>query len=158
MRSFMDGMPEASEDVAKAREVMRQLGIEGEIEWTSARVDATAFSFRAARPGRTWNVVIDPAGHAAVEQTDISGWGILRVLHTFTGVRRGDSRNERDWILTTIWALSMDAVALGLCLMVVSGVYLWTGLPHKRVPGAIALIAGTLCCGIFVVGLRLFYT
>ena len=48
---------------------------------------------------------------AAVEQTDISAWGIMRVLHTFTGVRRGDQRNDRDRVLTTVWALSVDAIA-----------------------------------------------
>ena len=150
--------PIVTDDVEKARNVVRQLGIEGEIEWTSARVDATTFSFRVARPGRTWNVVMDPAGRVAIERTDINGWGLMRVLHTFTGVRSSDSRNDRDWILTTIWALSMDAVALGMCLMSLSGIYLWIGLANKRKPGLVALLAGTVACSMFVFGLRLIYT
>jgi hypothetical protein len=150
--------PTERSDVERAHDVVRQLGIRGELEWTSARVDATVFSFRVTRPGRTWNVTMDPAGRVAVEQTDINGWGLMRVLHTFTGVRRGDARNERDWVLTTIWALSMDAVALGMCLMVLSGAYLWIRLPQKRKPGLVALLAGTVACGFFVFGLRLIYT
>lgn len=149
--------PTAADDLDRARDCMRQLGIQGEIEWTAAQIDASAFSFRVARPGRTWNVTLNPAGRVAVEQTDVNAWGLMRVLHTFTGVRTGDSRNHRDWLLTTVWALSMDAVAFGLCLMVLSGVYLWIGLPHKRKPGLIALIAGTAACGLLVVGLRLIY-
>lgn len=150
--------PTVADDVERARDVVRQLGIQGEIEWTSARVDATIFSFRVARPGRTWNVTMNGTGRVAVEQTDINGWGLMRVLHTFTGVRTGDSRNDRDWTLTTIWALSMDAVAFGMCLMVLSGIYLWIGLPKKRKPGLVALLAGTVACSMFVIGLRLIYT
>jgi hypothetical protein len=149
--------PKIADHVERAREVVRQLGIQGEIEWTSARVDTTEFSFRVARPGRTWSVTMNGAGRVAVEQMDINGWGLMRVLHTFTGVRTGDARNYRDWTLTTIWALSMDAIAFGMCLMVLSGIYLWIGLPHKRRAGLIALIAGTAACSIFVFGLRLMY-
>jgi hypothetical protein len=103
------------DDLNRARETMRQLGIEGEIEWTSTRVDANTFAFRATRPGRTWNVTLNPVlSRASVERTDINAWGLMRVLHTFTGVRAGDERNHRDWVLTTVWAISMDAVAVGM--------------------------------------------
>jgi hypothetical protein len=40
----------------------------------------------------------------------------MRTLHTFTGVGAGDARNRRDWILTKVWAFSMDAVAAGLLI------------------------------------------
>ncbi|MBL8293881.1 MAG: hypothetical protein JNN08_18700 [Bryobacterales bacterium] len=143
-------------ELERARDLMHQLGVQGEIEWTAARVDATVFTFRVSRPGRTWQVNLNPElSLAAVEQTDINGWGIMRVLHTFTGVRSGDQRNDRDWVLTTVWALSMDAVAVGLVLVVFSGLYLWIGLPAKRKLGAAALLAGSLVCGIFVFGLRM---
>jgi hypothetical protein len=151
-------VPTVTHDLARAREIMRQLGIQGEIEWTSARVDAESVAFRVTRPGRSWNVTMEPAGRVAVEQTDINGWGLIRVLHAFTGVRTGDTRNYRDWLLTTVWALSMDAVALGMCLMVLSGIYLWIGLPGKRTPGLAALLAGVAACGMFVLGLRLIYS
>jgi hypothetical protein len=151
-------VPTVTDDLDRAREIMRQLGIQGEIEWTSTRVDATSVAFRVARPGRNWNVTMEPAGRVAVEQTDINGWGLIRVLHTFTGVRTGDARNHRDWLLTTVWALSMDAVALGICLMVLSGIYLWIGLSGKRKPGLAALLAGVAACGMFVLGLRLIYS
>ena len=148
----------ARDDVGRAQDLMRQLGIRGEIEWTGARIDSPLFTFRAGRPGRIWQVALNPeSSRVAVEQTDINGWGLIRVLHTFTGVRAGDQRNHRDWILTTVWAFSMDAVSVGLTLMVLSGLYLWMGLPAKRKLGAAALLAGSAACGMFVFGLRLFY-
>jgi hypothetical protein len=77
----------------------------------------------------------------------------MHVLHTFTGVRTGDLQNQRDWLLTSVWALSMDAVALGLVLMVLSSYVMWYRLPAKRRGGIAALAAGYALCGLFVVGL-----
>jgi hypothetical protein len=87
-------------DLDRAHAVMRQLGIEGEVEWTAGQTDGMIFSFPVARPGRTSQVTVNAElNRATVEQTDINAWGIMRVLHTFTGVRSGDERNNRDWVL-----------------------------------------------------------
>ena len=117
--------------------------------WTSAA---------NARPGTIQQVTADPRNsRAEIETIEFNAWGIARVLHTFTGVRAGDARNERDWILTSAWAFAMDAVAAGLVLMVLGGIYLWIGLPGKRVAGSAALAAGSVTCGLLAVGLRWIY-
>jgi hypothetical protein len=81
----------------------------------------------------------------------------MRILHSFTGVRMDDSRNARDWFLTTVWALAMDAAAAALILMVLSSLYMWFELGTKRLWGMIALGAGLLACAFFCVGLRWLY-
>src|ERR1044071_3663565 len=43
--------PELRGDLAQAREIMRQLGIEGDILWTTTRTDANLFEFQVRRPG-----------------------------------------------------------------------------------------------------------
>lgn len=78
-------------------------------------------------------------------------------MHAFSGVRAGDLRNRRDWILTTLWVVCMDVLSLGLVVLVGSGVYLWVGLRQKRRPGALALAGGCVLCGWFVWGLRWLY-
>jgi hypothetical protein len=83
---------------------------------------------------------------------------MMRVLHTFSGLRAGDTRNERDWFLTTIWVLSMDAVSAGMVLMVFSGLYMWYGLPAKRKGGVAALFLGTAVCSMLVLGLGWIYS
>ena len=80
------------------------------------------------------------------------------MMHTFTGVRINDAKNERDWIVTKIWAWAMDAVAVGLVVMVLSGLVMWFALPAKRGWGLAALGSGTLICGWFLFGLRLLGT
>jgi len=158
MERRIEGLGSGS-DLDRARDVMRQLGIMGEIEWAATRPGSTEFQFRVNKPGHNINIVVHPGqDRATVEQTEVNAWGIAQVLHTFTGARAVDKRNERDWILTTVWVLSMDAVSAGLILMVLSGLYMWYGLPAKRVPGIAALLLGTVICGVFVFGLRWIYS
>lgn len=148
-------IPATGTELDRAQQLMAQLEISGEIEWTGHSKDAARFEFRASRPGTISNIVIDTArGKAAVEQIGFNGWGTMRVLHTFTGVRRGDARNERDWALTTVWALAMDALSLGIILMVLSGIYMWWRIPVKRRLGLAALLLGTVACSGFVFALR----
>lgn len=146
--------PRTGSDVEKAQDVMRQLGVRGEIEWTATRPSSTLFEFRVNRPGHSFNIAVADPGRAKVEETQINKWGIMRVLHTFTGVRANETRNQRDWGLTTLWVLSMDAVSLGMVVMVLGGIYMWLGLRTKRKVGFAALLLGTAVCCVFVFALR----
>jgi len=151
-------MPSPGSDLAQAKELMRQLDIHGEVEWTATRDSNSRLDFRVTRPGSIFEIKTDfEQQRASVQRSDLNTWGVMRLLHTFTGVRMNDSRNERDWILTFFWAFAMDAVALGLILMVLSSFYMWYELPQKRRIGAIILSLGFLSAGLFCVGLRWLY-
>ena len=91
---------------------------------------------------------------ATVQRTDLNFWGLIRILHTFTGVRMDDPRNDRDWLLTSVWAWTMDGIAVGLIFLVLSSFYMWYELPPKRRLGTIVLTLGVLSCGLFCFGLR----
>lgn len=149
-------LPDAGTDFEQASNLMQQLGIFGEIEWPATRLDPTLFEFRVNRPGHNFAVsmLLDQSS-ASVQHTEVNGWGVLRSLHSFTGVRIGDARNERDWILTNVWAFAMDALAVGMVFMVLTGLNLWWGLRAKRTLGALALALGILVCGLLVAGVRL---
>jgi len=147
--------PPAGSDRDRARDVMRQLGMAGEIGWPNPRVEPNHLNFRVSRPGQTFEIQADlNQRRVKVERTQINGWGTLRVLHTFTGVRLGEPREQRDWILTAVWALSMDALSVGLIVMVLGSLYMWWGLKPKRMPGLAALALGIAGCGWLVFGLR----
>jgi hypothetical protein len=149
--------PAPGSDLAQARDILGQLGLDGEIEWTETRNDGR-FDFRASRPGHIFEIKTDlDRSRATIQRIDLNLWGVMRILHTFTGVRMDDARNQRDWILTSIWALAMDAVAAGLIFMVFSSLYMWYELPSKRLPGAIIFLLGLLSCSLFCVGLRWLY-
>jgi hypothetical protein len=147
--------PEIKGDLAQAHEIMRQIGIEGEILWTVTRSDPSVFEFQVRRPRHFYFLKADLAQHrVTLRQADVNTWGVMKVLHVFSGASIDDPRQSRDWALTTLWAFSMDAVAVGLIFMVLSSVYMWWELPPKRVGGAVALALGVVSCGLFCVGLR----
>ena len=151
--------PPPGDDLAQAQDLMRQLAIVGEIQWGAPRKDPGHLDFQVGRPGRNFAIKADlRQGSVKVERTELNAWGIMHILHTFTGSRINDTKNQRDWVLTTIWALSMDAVALGMVIMVLGGVYMWFGLKGKRIPGLAALAGGIVTCGWLLFGLRLLYS
>ena len=147
--------PEVKGDLGQAREILRQLGIEGEILWTTTRTNANQFDFQVRRPGHFFFIKADlTQKRVTMRQADVNLWGVMKVLHTFTGVSMDDSRQSRDWALTSVWAVSMDAVAVGMIFMILSSLYMWFELPQKRRLGAIVLGLGALTCGLFCIGLR----
>lgn len=142
-------------DLDQAREIMRQLGIQGEILWTTTRTDVRQFEFQVRRPGHYYFIKADLAqNRVTLRHSEVNVWGVMKVLHVFSGVQLDDPRQSRDWTLTSVWAFAMDAVAAGLILMVLSSLYMWWELPQKRVAGAMVLGLGTLICGLFCWGLR----
>ena len=147
--------PEVAGDLAQAQEIMKQLAIRGEILWTTTRTDTNQFDFQVRRPGHFFFIKADfRLKRVTVQQSDVNPWGVLKALHAFTGVQMDDPRNTRDWRLTSVWVLSMDAVSLGLIFMTLSSLYMWFRRPEKRLCGAIVLVLGTLICGLFCIGLR----
>jgi len=151
-------VPESASPVDQARDVMRQLGLAGEIEWVATPADPTRLDFRLTTPASLVDLKVDlKQGRVAVQNAANNAAGTMQLLHTFTGVRRSDARNDRDWLLTSIWALSMDAVAGGLVVLVLGGLWMWLELTPKRVPGLIVLSSGLLICGWLVVGLKWIY-
>jgi hypothetical protein len=147
--------PDATGDLAQAQDIMQQLGIRGDILWTTTRTDPGLLDFQVRRPGHFFFIKANwTQGSATVRQADVNLWGVMKFLHVFSGNVPDDPRNRRDWALTYLWAYSMDVVAIGLIFMVLSSVYMWLQLPQKRRPGAIVLGLGSLTCGLFCVGLR----
>jgi hypothetical protein len=147
--------PEVKGDLGQAREIMRQLAFKGEILLTTTRTDANQFDFQVRRPGHFFFIKANFARKRVnVRQSDVNLWGVIKVLHTFTGIQMDDRPSRRDWALTSLWAFSMDAVAAGLIFMVLSSLYMWFELPQKRLPGAVVLGLGSVICGLFCVGLR----
>jgi hypothetical protein len=146
---------EAASDLERARTLIATLGMAGEVQWPAAQPTGGPLTFQVSRPGLIVDVKADPeSGRATLQRTELNAWGVMHVLHTFTGVRTGDARNGRDWALTTLWVVSMDAVAVGLMVMVFSSYVMWYRLKAKRRGGVVALLLGFISCGALVAGLR----
>jgi hypothetical protein len=147
--------PTAVSDLGRARDLMKQLRLAGEIEWTTTQPAKDRFDFRVVRPGRIVEVKTDFGQQTAtIQEIRVNGWGIVRMLHTFSGVQRTALRAERDWWLTKLWSFFMDALSAGLVLLVLSSLIMACERREKWLGAAVALGLGVLVCGFFVFGLR----
>jgi hypothetical protein len=145
--------PKSATDLGRAQELSQQLGLVGELEWTMTRPTVERLDFRVARPGRVVDVKVDFAKQtAAIQEIRVNGWGIFRTLHTFNGL--AGQRGERDWILTKLWSFSMDALAAGLIVLILTSLILAYFRREKWRGASIALGLGVVICGFFVFGLN----
>lgn len=148
--------PAGNTDLARARNVMRQLNLSGEIDWPTPVQSRGQLEFNVNRPKVATQVRADlAAGRAAVQSVERSFWEAFRISHTFSGSRYNTPRSDRDFYLTTLWVIAMDALAGGLLVMVFSSYYMWFQLKPDHRLGWIALGAGVLSCGWFIFGLGL---
>jgi len=147
--------PRAADDLGQAKELMTQLGLAGEIESTTVEPRAAQFSFRVVRPGRIVDVTADwGRGSATVAEIQLNAWGKLRMLHTFNGQPANPRSAGRDWLWTRLWTLAMDALAVGLIVLVAGSLILAYERRERRVGAALALGLGLAASLFFVFGLR----
>jgi hypothetical protein len=138
-------------DTARAHDVMRQLDLRGEINWPSPQRPGV-LAFNVNRPNDATLVRVDLAqSRAAIQHFDNSGLATIRIFHTFSGSQYTDAA-RREWLLTTVWVMAMDALGMGLVVMVLGSYYMWWRLRQKRTLGAIVLIAGAVSCAAFAAG------
>jgi hypothetical protein len=147
-------VPGGTSDLERARDLMRQLKLTGEIDWPTAVQPAGKLNFNVSRPTDASQVRVDLLqNRATVQHFDNGGWGVFRIFHTFSGSRVNVPGSRRDWMLTTIWVIAMDALAAALVVMVLGSYYMWYRLKPKRRLGFGVLAAGALSCGAFLAGL-----
>jgi len=110
--------------------------------------------FNIAYPKQATQVRVDLARQrATVQQIDRSLWSGLRIMYTFSGWRFTSTGTSRDWIVTSVWVVAMDALSAGLLVMVFGSYYMWWRLKRMRTAGWVALAAGWASCAFFVYGL-----
>ena len=134
-------------------DVMRQLNLRGEVDWPASQ-PVGHIDFSVASPDGAAQVRVDVnARHAYVRRFENSALHTFQIFHTFSGSRFNQPGTERDWIMTSVWVFAMDALAVGLIVMVVGSYYMWWQLKKRKALGALILAGGFAACGVFVAGL-----
>ncbi len=146
--------PAETDELQAARNVMAQIDIRGEVSGKIERAEADRLEFRVVRPGDMYDIKADFAkGLVSVGHIHVNGWGILNMLHSFTGVRRTDPTLHQNWWATGIWRFSMDALSVALVIMVLSGTYMWYSRARQRRNALIALALGFITLAALVGGI-----
>ena len=149
-------MPETGTDLEKATDIMDQLGITGEV-LIRGNTPEGKFNFTCVRPNLRQFVSVDLATfNATLQLVDLQLVGTLGDLHTFTGVRGiyREPNSIRDWLPTRIWSFSMDAVAIGVILMVLTSLYMgWQRLKVHPLGSMASFALGIIVTVYFMWGL-----
>jgi hypothetical protein len=141
----------AADDLAAAKMIMEQLRLRGEVSGSIGHADPAIITFQVVRPGNIYQIKADFAHlRAQVKQIHVNGWGRLNMLHSFTGVRRTDPSLHQNWWVTGVWRFLMDALAISLIIMVLSGIYIWYVRARWRLTGSILLVLGFLIVTAFL--------
>lgn len=145
--------PTETDSLERAQNLMTQLDIAGEIEGITVTPDERRLDIRVVRPGAIIDIKTDRATQRArVEQIHVNTWGVMNMLHSFSGVRLTEPAKQRDWVLTRLWSLSMDLLSVGLIVLSLGGLYMWLGTRRRRGFGWVVLLAGVICCAVFALG------
>ena len=150
VRTFQDvlvprGLESASgrEAVNLAREILPQLGINGEIGFLRPVRADRHLLFPVSKPGAEMMVDIDLAARAASLSTRRTGtWEALAYLHKSPGPHLVAIRG--NWIWTRLWRWFADATTYLTLFISLSGIYLWYAIRAERAIGAALLAAGAL--------------
>jgi len=146
-------LPAARTDIDRARDFMRQLNLKGEPDLPASQQPGV-FAFQVGQPRDASQVKVDlVTKRASVDHFVNTGLAVFRIFHTFSGSKYNQPDTHRDWILTTIWVIAMDALAIGLVVMVLGSYYMWYRLKPQHTLGWILLAGGFASCAMFFVGL-----
>jgi len=134
------------------RDAMRQLSLQGEIDWPAAQ-PVGHLDFSVSRPNGSAQVRVDVnAKKAYVREFENGHLHAFQILHTFSGSRFNQPASRRDWVMTSIWVFAMDALSAGLIVMVLGSYYMWWRLKKRKALGAMVLCAGAASCSVFLLG------
>ena len=146
-------LPSGKTAIERATEVARQFHLTGEIDLSPTQPEGR-LDFNITYPKRATQVRVDLVRRvASIQQVDRSFWSALRITHTFSGSRYNNPESRRDWLLTTIWVVAMDALAVGLLVMVLGSYYMWYRLKSAHTIGWAMLAIGYFTCGWLLFGL-----
>jgi hypothetical protein len=129
------------EAVDRAREMLPQLGVTGEIGFTRVVAATRHFVFPVSRPGMETTVDVDLDAHSAVvSQRATSVLEAFAYLHKMPGPHNVALRG--NWIWTQGWRWFADATVYLTMFLTLSGIYLWYAIKAERRIGLAMAAAG----------------
>ena len=134
-------IPASRDSSTILRNIISQLKIEGEI--TNVKMWPDSLHFQVSRPGQVRNLQVDfVTGLCTQKAMQYNVAGKIRTLHTFNGVNKNNTDLKSNWLITSVWRLSMDGIAIGLLLLCISSWIMWYKIREKYGWGWIVLILG----------------
>ena len=132
-------IPTEGSDLQKARTILRQLAVDGEIHRIVSEPAKGTFSFDTQRPGQFASVKLDATtGKGTLKTSDFNSWSILYNMHILTG------HGSKNWIWANVWKVFSDLTALIMVVLTMSGLVMWWNIKSARRWGLICLEIGAV--------------
>ena len=129
------------EAVDRAREMLPQLDVTGEIGFTRVVTATRHFVFPVSRPGMETTVDLDlDARSAVVSRRATSVLEAFAYLHKMPGPHNVALRG--NWVWTQGWRWFADATVYLTMFLTLSGIYLWYAIKAERRIGLAMAAAG----------------
>ena len=120
-------IPADGSDLQKARAILKQLKVDGEINRIVSEPIKQSFAFDVQRPGQFANVKLDAvSGKGTLKTTDLNAWSILHIMHIFSG------HGDKNWKWANVWKFFSDLTAIIMVVLAASGFYMWLKLKTAR--------------------------
>jgi hypothetical protein len=131
------------EAVERVRELLPQIGLDGEIGFLRLLRKDRHVVFPVSKPGVEANVDLDLAARSAVISRRQTGWAeTLVYLHKSPGPHNVAIRG--NWAGTRVWRWLADTTIYSILFVSITGVYLWYAIKAERAVGVWLLGAGAV--------------
>jgi hypothetical protein len=131
----------AVERVQRSRQVLREIGMSGEIGPVTISSRERRVSIPVSRPGWESSVNVNlETGVASIEERKTGFWDALVYLHKMPGPHLASIRRNSPGLRS--WAVLSDATVWLLLFLTLSGIYLWVVVRSERLPGGIFALSG----------------
>lgn len=134
-------VPDNRDSSTVLKNIISQLKIEGEI--TDVNMWPDSLHFRVSRPGQVRSLQVNFTTGLCTQKTmQYNLAGKIQTLHTFNGVNKNNTDLNSNWLITSVWRLSMDLIAAGLLLLCISSWIMWYKIRQNYGWGWMVLILG----------------
>jgi len=145
-------VPAGLKGLELAKEVMRQTGVRGEIDFFPPDAQGPRLNIPVSTPGQKITINANLASKTAtVSERTTTFSERVNYLHKSPGPHLVGFRG--NWVFTRIWSVLADATVYVLLLVTATGVYLWALVKAERKRGLVFLGAGCLCFALAVLAL-----
>lgn len=137
-------MPEGLKGLDLAKDVMRQTGVQGEVEFFPPDSAGPRISVPVVTPSHKITINANLSEKkATISERPTTFAERVNYLHKFPGPHLVGFRG--NWVFTRMWGIFADGTVYLILFVTLTGIYIWFLVRSERVRGLAFFAAGCIC-------------